>query len=86
MPKGTQPRIIPKRFATLKGMADENVRVRSWCRTCGLALRVNPHLLLAFYGPDFSLIDLEAPCRRVECDGMVFFLAYGHGRFEPLKS
>lgn len=84
MPKGTQPRIVPKRFATLKGMADNDVRVRAFCRKCDLALNVNPHLLLAFYGPDFSLIGLEAPCRRVGCDGKVFFLAYGHGRFEPL--
>lgn len=84
MPKGSQPRLTPKRFATLGGMVEERVRVRSWCRKCGTALEVSPDLLMAFPGPDYSLIGREDPCRCVGCDGTVFYLANGHGRFEPL--
>lgn len=84
MPKGTQPRIIPKRFQTLGGMVDEGVRVRSWCRTCSTALEVEPAMLLAFHGPDYSLFGREDPCAVVGCQGTTFYLASGHGRFEPL--
>jgi hypothetical protein len=84
MPKGTQPRITPRRFATLGGMVKEQVRVRSICRKCDTALEVDPAMLMAFYGPGYSLIGRTDPCRCVGCSGEVFYLANGHGRFEPL--
>lgn len=84
MPKGTSPRIVPRRFATVGAMAAERVEVRALCRKCGVMLRVSPGMLAAYYGPQFSLLKLTAPCRCVGCDGEVFFLAKGHGRFEPL--
>lgn len=84
MPKGSQPRIIPRRFTTPGAMAVEEVRVRSWCRKCGTALEVNAAEMIATRGAAFSLIGHEEPCRCVGCDGVVFFLANGHGRFEPL--
>jgi hypothetical protein len=84
MPKRLQPHIMPKCFATLDGMVEERVRVRSWCRKCGTVLEVSPTLLMAYHGPDFSLVEREDPCCCVGCDGVVFYLANGHGRFEPL--
>ncbi len=84
MPKGTQPRLVPHRFVTLGAMSAEGVRVRSWCRTCDTVLEVSPTEMMVTRGADFSLIGHREPCRCVGCDGTVFFLANGHGRFEPL--
>lgn len=84
MPKGSQSRIIPARFATLSAMSAEGVRVRSWCRKCGTVLEVSPVELAATRGAECSLLGREEPCRCVGCDGVIFFLTKGHGRFEPL--
>lgn len=85
MPKGTQPRIMPRRFATLGAMSAEGVRVRSWCRKCQTVLEVSPVEMMATRGAEFSLVGREEPCPCVGCDGMVYYLANGHGRFEPLS-
>lgn len=84
MAKGQTPRIIPHRYQTVGAMAAEGVAVRAWCRSCGLVLEVSPAMLAAYHGPDFSLVNRLARCRKVGCSGEVFFLAHGHGRFEPL--
>ncbi len=84
MPKGSQPRIVPHRFATLGAMTAKEVHVRSWCRKCGAILEACPVEMMATRGAAFSLIGHQEPCRCVGCDGEVFFLAKGHGRFEQL--
>ncbi len=84
MGKGRYPRIIPHDFQTVGAMAAANVPVRAWCRSCGLVLKVSPAMLAAYYGAEFSLVNRLARCRKVDCDGEVFFLARGHARFETL--
>lgn len=85
MPKGSQPRIVPLRFAMLGAMAAESVRVRSWCRKCDTVIEVSPVEMMATRGAEFSLIGHQEQCPCVGCDGSVFFLASGHKRFEPLS-
>lgn len=84
MGKGKYPRIIPSHFQTVGAMAAASVPVRAWCRSCGLVLEVSPAMLAAYHGADFSLVNRLARCRKVDCNGEVFFLAYGHARFESL--
>ena len=84
MPKGLHPRIVPEAWRTVGQMAEAGIRVRAWCRKCGTVLEVSPAMMAAYHGPGFSLLGLEAPCRVVGCDGRVFFMADGRGRFENL--
>ena len=84
MSKGKNPPMVQSRYLTVGAMVAAGVRVRAWCRTCGLVLEVSPAMLAAYHGADFSLVNRLAKCRKVGCDGEVFFLAKGHGRFVPL--
>lgn len=84
MPKGVRPPSIQDRYRTVGKMAAAGVGVRAWCRKCGLVLQVEPAMLAAYHGADFSLINRTARCRSVTCDGEVFFLAEGHGRYVSL--
>jgi len=70
-----QYRLIPKRKSNLIEMHRAGTRVRSCCRKCGIMLDVNVHLLMAYHGEHFTLIDKIARCRVYDCDGETFFLA-----------
>ncbi len=84
MGKGKYPRSIPTQWLTVGAMAASGTDVRAWCRKCSLVLKVSPAMLAAYHGPDFSLMNRLTKCRQVGCDGTVFFLANGRGRFESL--
>lgn len=84
MGKGKYARTMPSDWRTVGEMVASGVEVRAWCRKCSLVLKVSPAMLAAYHGPDFSLINLETKCRQVGCDGTVFFMANGRGRFESL--
>lgn len=84
MAKGQRPPIVSAQYKTVGAMASAGIGVRAWCRKCGLVLQVEPAMLAAYFGSDFSLVNRTARCRSVECDGEVFFLAQGHGRYVSL--
>jgi len=84
MGKGKYGRSIPPQWRTVGAMASSGTDVRAWCQTCSLVLKVSPAMLAAYHGPEFSLINRRAKCRQVSCNGMVFFMANGRGRFESL--
>ena len=84
MGKGKYGRGFSPEWLTVDAMAANGVEVRAWCRKCSLVLKVSPAMLATYHGPDFSLINRLARCRQVGCDGEVFFMANGRGRFESL--
>lgn len=43
-----------------------------------------PAEMMATRGAAFSLVGHQEPFRCVGCNAELFFLAKGHGRFEPL--
>jgi hypothetical protein len=84
MGKGKYGRTIPPTWRTVGAMVADGVEVRAWCRKCNLVLEASPAMLAAYHGADFSLVNRLAKCRQVWCDGEVFFMANGRGRFESL--
>lgn len=59
--------------ATLGGMIDAGTRVRQRCPKCNTWDEVLVWDWLAYYGPDFSLVDYHPPCDL--CDGPMNFHA-----------
>lgn len=45
------------------------------CEACGIELRVDLVALIRLSGPGLSLWNKTAKCRRVGCDGRVYFMA-----------
>lgn len=64
---------------TVADMWKERWRVRSYCESCGVRMRLNLEHVIRVNGPAFSLWDKTATCRRVldvgGCSGTVFFEA-----------
>lgn len=59
--------------ATLGGMADHQTRVRQRCPKCETWEPVDVADWLAYYGPDFTLVDYHPECDR--CGGPLNFHA-----------
>lgn len=60
---------------TVRWMRAERWDVISVCTTCGLKMQANLERIEREKGPEFSLWDRTAPCRRLKCVGFVEFQA-----------
>jgi len=71
---------------TVEAMAARRWLVRAVCRTCRLELDVDLFLIGSVKGPQTSLWDRDAKCRRHSCRGRMVFeaMAPGMTRFEQL--
>lgn len=73
---------------TLSRMIAGHWAVISSCRQCGLQMVVDLALLARLKGPNFSLWNRKAPCRRIGCPGFVVFRGKAPGMtgFEELAA
>ena len=60
---------------TVRWMRAERWDVITCCTTCGLQMQADLARIEREKGPDFSLWDRTAPCRRLRCPGFVEFQA-----------
>lgn len=65
---------------TVAQMLAKKWDVISHCPKCGLIMSTNLPLLIKLKGPDLSLWNLRAPCRRLGCQGKVEFQGRPPGR------
>jgi hypothetical protein len=70
------------RVETVADMQRERWQVISQCGACRLKMDVNLSTIARLRGPETSLWDRKAPCRRIGCHGEVSFLARVPGRFD----
>ena len=73
---------IQQRYArgrTVADMAREHWEVISVCRTCGLMMLADLKLIAYVKGPNVSLWNRRARCRRLLCGGVVEFHAKAPG-------
>lgn len=73
---------IRERYArgkTVAEMARERWEVISVCRTCNLMMMVDLRLIAYVRGPNVSLWNRRARCRRLLCGGVVEFHAKAPG-------
>jgi len=68
-----------RKCETVGQMIAEDWDVISICRTCGLAMKADLRLVALARGPDFSLWNRNARCRRLFCAGWVEFQAKAPG-------
>jgi hypothetical protein len=68
-------RFSPAWTASLAAMRRPQIRVRARCRRCGALVREDVDALIGLYGEGASLIDRQARCRMVGCDGAAYYLA-----------
>ena len=74
-------RLAPAWTASLQAMRLRQILVRSQCRRCGALMREDVDALIGLHGAGASLIDRQARCRMVGCDGAAYYLAArGHDR------
>ncbi len=59
--------------ATVGRMKAANWTVLAYCPTCMLTMAVDLGIVERLRGPDFSLWNRQAPCRRLGCIGRVEF-------------
>ena len=71
----TLHRLAPAWARTLAAMRGPRTYVRSQCRRCGALMREDVDALIGIHGGQASLIDRQARCRMVGCDGAAFYLA-----------
>lgn len=64
-----------RRFETVGAMYAGRWLVNSRCLACGLQMRVDLRVIIALRGPDVSLWNRRARCRRIGCAGAVQFEA-----------
>jgi hypothetical protein len=76
------------RCETVAEMAAARWDVLSKCRVCGLQMRVQLRVIATVSGPNTSLWNRRAPCRRLLCSGQVEFWAKAPGMasHEPLTA
>lgn len=55
-------------------MRDHGWHVMTKCTACALLLNADLRLIARVKGPDFSLWNARAPCKRVGCNGVVKFV------------
>ena len=68
-----------ERCETVSKMRRDGWDVISQCEKCGLTMSVNLALVIRVSGPDVSLWNKKAKCRRLGCRGFVSFLARAPG-------
>jgi len=68
-------RLAPAWARTLAAMRGPRTQVRSQCRRCGALMREDVDALIGLHSGQASLIDRQARCRMVGCDGATFYLA-----------
>ncbi|MFD1960288.1 hypothetical protein ACFSHP_17270 [Novosphingobium panipatense] len=68
-------RLAPAWTASLQAMRLRQILVRSQCRRCGALMREDVDALIGLHGAGASLIDRQARCRMVGCDGAAYYLA-----------
>lgn len=59
---------------TVGVMRERGWDVLSKCGVCHLFMHVDLAVIIAVSGPDVSLWNRQAPCRRIGCEGRVTFL------------
>ena len=64
---------------TVRQMREEGWDVISKCLVCGLVMRVDLALIARVSGPNVSLWNRKAHCRRLGCTGFVEFQARAPG-------
>jgi len=59
--------------------------VRSYCRSCHLLMAVDLETIILRRGPDVSLWNRQARCRRIGCSGAVEFQGQPPGVFQHFR-
>jgi hypothetical protein len=69
-----------KRIETVADMIREGWNVVSRCKRCGLEMQVQLGVIALVSGPQTSLWNRKARCRRLFCEGQVAFYGRPPGR------
>ena len=87
------PALIPIRMRrpmceTVEAMRRQGWDVISHCQKCGLIMAVDLTRIIRLRGPDVSLWNRKARCRRMGCGGWVEFQAKAPGMImhDPLSA
>ena len=67
------------KYETVEAMHRDRIDVVSKCRKCDLTMQVDLALVIKVSGPNVSLWNRKARCRRLLCDGWVDFHAKAPG-------
>lgn len=65
---------------TVADMQRKGWEVITSCQKCGLAMVADLALIAREIGPETSLWNRSAPCRRIGCGGVVVFMGKPPGR------
>lgn len=67
-------------YETVERMAKAGWKLRTRCEQCRLELNLSWRVVILTLGPNYSLWNRKARCRKVMCSGKVVFLAQHHPR------